>query len=134
MCLLSLPAALRNLRKMPGKAQWKAVADDVFTSWKTWKPTSTTSVVGPLARLAPAPLHPAFMYVVCAIPFARWGPGEGSGWSSLRAPKFKNVELPGVAADISAVEIFLRVSHHLTAFPRTCPPPPPVPDGRRRGG
>ena len=74
---------------------------------KTWKPTSTTSVVGPLARLAPAPLHPTFMYVVCTIPFARWGPGEGSGWSSLRAPKFKNVELPGAAADISAVGINL---------------------------
>jgi hypothetical protein len=30
---MSLPAALRNLRKSPGvKAQWRAVADDVFTS------------------------------------------------------------------------------------------------------
>ena len=30
---MSLPAALRNLRKTPRvKAQWRAVADDVFTS------------------------------------------------------------------------------------------------------
>lgn len=27
--LMSLPAALRNLRKMSGKAQWRAMADDV---------------------------------------------------------------------------------------------------------
>ena len=121
----ALPAALHDPRKTPG--QWSP------GPLVCWKPTSTTSVVGPLARLAPAPLHQTFMYVVFTIPFARWGPGEGSGWSSVRAPKFKNVELTGVAADISAVDIFLRVSHHLAAFPRTCPPPPSVPDGRRSG-
>jgi len=34
--LMSLPAALRNLRKSPGvKAQWKAVADGVFVSRDT---------------------------------------------------------------------------------------------------
>jgi hypothetical protein len=38
---MSLPAALRNLRKTPGvKAQWRAVvADDVFSPpSKTWRP------------------------------------------------------------------------------------------------
>jgi hypothetical protein len=79
-------------------------------------------VLGPLARLAPAPLHPTFMCVVCAIPLARWGPGEGSGWSSLRAPKFKNVELPGVAADI-----FLRVSHLITWLRSPANVPHPIP-------
>ncbi len=100
---MPLPARCRG---RPSGGRWLTTCSPPS---KIWKPTaSTTSAVGPLVLLVPAPLHPAFMYVVFIIPFARWGPGEGSGWSSLRTPKFKKVELPGIAADISAVDIYWR--------------------------
>ena len=79
VCLLSLPAALRNLRKMPGKAQWRAVADDVFTSLENLEAYIHDlggGAPGPAGAGAPAPnIHARSMH----YPFRAMG-ARGRLW------------------------------------------------------
>ena len=84
VCLLSLPAALRNLRKMPGKAQWRAVADDVFTSLENLEAYIHDlggGAPGPAGAGAPAPnIHVRSMH----YPFRAMG-ARGRLWVVQRA-------------------------------------------------
>lgn len=77
---MSLPAALRNLRKTPGvKAQWKAVADDVFTSLENLEAYIHDlggGAPGPAGAGAPAPnIHVRSMH----YPFRAMG-ARGRLW------------------------------------------------------
>jgi len=77
---MSLPAALRNLRKTPRvKAQWKAVADDVFTSLENLEAYIHDlggGAPGPAGAGAPAPnIHVRSMH----YPFRAMG-ARGRLW------------------------------------------------------
>ena len=134
--LMSLPAALRNLRKTPRvKAQWKAVADDVFTSLENLEAYIHDlggGAPGPAGAGAPAPnIHVRSMNYSFRAMGAR-----GRLW--VVQPAGSQIQKCGTAGGCSGHFGRRNLPQSFPSLdcvpPHMSPTPHPVPDGRRGGG